>query len=313
MTMNDPRPHERRIPLLTTPGLSTVWIVWSLLSSADASAQSQASLAAVSSGAAQVDPLPAVQGDGSKPANAFRYVFGAAVSAVPEYPGSQRHVLKLRPLWAVQYGRFRISTSRAGAVLGFDSDAPSPGASAELIRSDQWKAAFSLRMDSGRNSRDSPNLAGMPDIKPTLRGRLGASYALGSRWSLASYLSQDLLGRRGGALWGIDFGYGDHLGETVRWSVSAGLGAATGQYLRTHFGVTQAQSGSTGLAAYAPVAGLRDVHVGIGITAAVTPRWIAFGSINAVRLVGGAAGSPLTRQSSSLGIGIGIAYRCCAW
>ena len=136
-----------------------------------------------------------------------RYVIGAAIHNNPEYAGSNRRSTSLAPVLAYEYGWLRLSASGASAVLGFGQDARGPGATAALIDRSDLKLGFGLRIDSGRKSSDSVDLAGFDDIKRTLRGRVYASYALGDRWSLAGNLSQDLLGRQGGALVATDLGH----------------------------------------------------------------------------------------------------------
>lgn len=241
------------------------------------------------------------------------YVLGAMVLSQPEYEGSNRRVMKLRPLWAYQWGRFRLSTSRASAALNFASDAQGPGASALLLSGDRFKFGAALRFDSGRNSGDSPQLQGLPDIKRTLRGRVFASWKLSNSWNVSGNVSQDLLGRRGGAVGSLDLGYHHRLTERTEWSAGGGFSFANGQNMRTYFGITPEQAASTTLPAYTPSAGLRNAYAGVGFITALTPRWILFGNAGTSRLIGDAAASPLTLNRSSYSAGLGLAYRCCRW
>ena len=239
-----------------------------------------------------------------------KYVIGASLSSAPEYPGASKRVLKLRPLWAYQYGRLRISTSRASSVLGFASDAAGPGASAELVSSKTWRVGAALRFDSGRSSSDSADLDGMPDIKKTLRGRFYASWRMAEEWTLNGSLSQDLLGRHGGALASLDLGHHMKLGERTELSSGAGVSFGNARYMDTYFGVPESAVRAD-RPAFSPGAGARDVHFGVGVMTALTPRWIAFANVGASRLLQDAAASPLTRQSTGSSAGIGLAYRCC--
>ncbi|MDR7272591.1 outer membrane scaffolding protein for murein synthesis (MipA/OmpV family) [Pelomonas saccharophila] len=244
---------------------------------------------------------------------ASNWLVGAMALSQPEYEGSDRRIVKLRPLWAYQWGRFRISTSRAGGVMNFASDPQGPGASALLLSSDQFRLGAALRFDSGRTSGDSEHLKGLPDVKRTLRGRFFASWKLAERWDLSGNISQDLLGRRGGAVGSVDLGYHQRVTERTEWSASVGASLASAQNMRTYFGVTPEQSVASGLPAFSPGAGARDVYGGLGFTTALTPRWILFGNAGVSRLVGDAAASPLTQQRSSFSAGVGLAYRCCRW
>lgn len=239
-----------------------------------------------------------------------RYVIGASVTSAPEYSGSGRRTTKLRPLWAYQYGRWRISTSRASSVLGFASDAVGPGASAELISSKSWRVGAALRFDSGRSSSDSEDLAGMPDVKRTLRGRFYAAYRFGEQWTLSGSVSQDLIGRRGGALASLDLGHQVRLGGQTELTGGMGISFGNARYMTTYFGVPRSAA-RPDRPAFAPSAGARDVHAGIGIMTALTPRWIAFANVGASRLLQDAAASPLTRHATGTSASVGLAYRCC--
>lgn len=241
------------------------------------------------------------------------WLLGAMALAQPEYEGSDRRIVKLRPLWAYQWGRFRISTSRAGAAMNFAGDPEGPGASALLLNSGPLRFGAALRFDNGRKNGDSEHLKGLPDVRRTLRGRLFAGWKLDEHWDLSGNVSQDLLGRRGGAVGSLDLGYHHRLGERSEWSAGVGTALGSRQNMQTYFGVTPEQSATSGLAAFEPGAGVRNVYGGVGFITALTPRWILFGNAGAARLVGDAAASPLTLQRASYSAGLGLAYRCCRW
>ena len=238
-----------------------------------------------------------------------RFVLGAALMSSAEYSGSDRSDHKLSPLWAFQYGRWRLSSSRASAVLGFAADAAGPGASAELAGTKNWHVGAAFRVDHGRKASDSPYLYGLPDVKRTLRGRIYASYTLNQQWSIGGNLSQDLLRRGGGALAGIDLGYRYWITPRIEWASGMGVTLADKRNMRTYFGISGEQAGQSGLRPFAAGAGFRDAHLGVGLTTALTPHWIAFGNFGVSHLLADAARSPLTRRVNNVGATLGIAYR----
>lgn len=240
-----------------------------------------------------------------------RWVVGMAASHAQDYAGAGQSQWKLRPLWAWQRGRYRISTSRGSAVLGFGGEAVGSGASAQLVESDRLKVGASLRFDTGRKASDSPALAGLPDVRRTLRGRVSASWVLAPHWSLSGGLSQDLLGREGGAIATLDLGTGGRLGVSSEWSAGVGVTLANSQSMRSYFGVSQAAALASGLPAYDARGGIKDLHAGLGFTTALTPRWVAFGGVGISRLQGDAARSPLTHALTGSSASVGLAYRCC--
>jgi MipA family protein len=151
----------------------------------------------------------------------------------------------------------------------------------------------------------------LPDVRATLRGRVFASYSLSSRWSASASVSQDLLGRDGGALAALDLGYRAPLTERTEWRVGAGMNFGDRRYMQTYFGVSPQASQQSGLPAFDAQAGLRDLHAGIGLMTALHTRWIAFGGVSISSLQSDAAASPLTRSNTTGSFSVGIAYRCC--
>ena len=240
-----------------------------------------------------------------------RYVVGASVRNHPEYSGSDRRTTSLVPVLAYEYGWLRLSASGASAILGFGQDARGPGATAALIDRSDLKLGVGLRIDSGRKASASVDLAGFDDIKRTLRGRVYASYTINPRWSIGGNVSQDLLGRRGGALASTDLGYSLPLGPRTVMTFGVGANWADAQRMRSYYGVSDAASLRSGLPVYRPDAGLLDLHAGTGITIAFAPRWIGFASVGGSRLQSEAAASPLTRNRSAVSASVGLAYRCC--
>jgi len=212
-------------------------------------------------------------------------------------------------VWAFQYGRIRFSTGGAAAVLGIAQDPRGPGASAELFSNDQLRMGVALRIDRGRNSASIEGLEGMPDVPATLRTRLYASYALTPRWTLASSVSQDVLGRGGGTVATADIGYRAPLTLAAEWYAGTGLTWTDSRYMNSYYGVPPDGAASTGLAAYATGAGPTNLRAGVGFTAALTSRWILFGGAGVTRLLGYAADSPLTKERLATAVSIGLAYR----
>lgn len=253
-----------------------------------------------------------LQGD-SPPSRRWNWVIGASLSDGPTYSGSGTRKLRIRPLWAVQYGKLRLSTSGARAVMGFggDSAAAGSGASLEVVDKGPWKVAASLRLDGGRSASDDPTLSGLPEVRRTLRGRLQVERRVGADWSAALGLSQDLLGRDGGATVSAGLGRGYRLGPDTEASFGVGASWGNRTFMATHYGVPAQATATSGYRAFSPGAGLIDVSLGTNVTTALTPHWIAFAGAGAGRLVGDAADSPLTRSATSWRLSVGLAYRCC--
>lgn len=238
-----------------------------------------------------------------------RYLLGVSVQEKPEYDGAARRETKLRPLWAMQLGRWRLSTSGGSALLGFGREAAGPGASTQLAERGRLRLGLALRVDSGRSSGDSSTTRGLPDVKRTLRARLFANYRITPDLSLGAALAQDLLGRGGGLNGGVDLGWRFYRSPTLEWTSNIGLSAADARNLRSYFGVPESAVASSGRPAYTPGAGLRDLHLGVGFTRSVSKHWFVFGSAGASRLLGPVADSPLVERRGGSSAAFGVAWR----
>ena len=245
-----------------------------------------------------------------EPANQpARYLLGVSAASRPEYDGASTRHTKLRPLWAFQWGRWRISTSGGSAILGFGRDLGGAGASTLLIDSSRLRLGVALPMDSGRDSGDASTTRGLPDVKRTLRARLYANYSLTSDWNLSANLSQDVLGRKGGLTAGVDLGWRFYRSPTLEWAAGVGVSAADATNLRSYFGVPASAAAATGKPAYEPGAGLRDLRGGVSFTRPLSKHWFVFGGAGGSRLMGPAADSPLTQQRTGSYANLGVAWR----
>jgi outer membrane scaffolding protein for murein synthesis (MipA/OmpV family) len=238
-----------------------------------------------------------------------RYLLGVAVVNQPEYDGSSRRETKLRPLWALRFGRLRISTSGAGGLLGFGHEEAAGGASTQFIDTDKLRVGVSLRVDSGRSSGDASTTRGLPDVKRTLRARFYTSYSFTKDFTVNANLSQDLLGHHGGMTLGGDLGWRFYRSPTLEWTSGIGISAGSAQNLRSYFGVPESAVVASGKPAYEPGAGLRDVHMGVGFIRPLSKHWIVYGNAGVSHLLGPVADSPLVEKLTGASAGIGIAWR----
>jgi len=263
-----------------------------------------------------LEPLPSrpdsAQRYGTPAPGQFNYALGLATSINPSYAGSDERRARLRPVLALQYGRFRLSSSRGSSVLRHGIDGRGSGASATLVERDRFNLSASLRIDNGRSASDAALLRGLPEVRTTLRGRLSMGYALTDRWSLSAGLSQDLLGRSGGAdlHTGVQYAFDLTPQTRLNFGVGAAMGNAT--FMRTQFGVpASAASQGSALSPFSPGGGLYSVDAGMGVMTALNRHWVAFGGVGFSQLRGDARRSPLTVRPNTYSATAGIAYRCC--
>lgn len=96
--------------------------------------------------------------------------------------------------------------------------------------------------------------------------------------------------------------------NTVSVSVGAGLTWADKAYMQTYFGVTPAQSSSSGYRTFTPKAGLRKFEVSVNAEYALAKDWKLQGTLALGQLTGDAADSPLVKRKTHSSLAAGVAY-----
>jgi MipA family protein len=112
-------------------------------------------------------------------------------------------------------------------------------------------------------------------------------------------------------------GYLIDLSATRRWdlpgdaqfSLSAGLNGAGDRFMQTWHGITPAQAAASGLAPFQAAEGLREAHVSAVWRKELGPHWAGFAGLSAHRLLGSAADSPLTTQTSGWAASAALVWR----
>ncbi|MBY0409293.1 MAG: MipA/OmpV family protein [Burkholderiaceae bacterium] len=240
---------------------------------------------------------------------AFHYALGAIVSNGPDGEGSAGRKTSLRPSWAIEYGHFRVSSSRGSAFLGHGFRTVESGASATLAENDRFNLRAGLRVDRGENVGDDVRLVGLPAVRSTLRARLSAGYAVTPRWSLGAGVSQDILGRSGGARLSTTVAYSWPITAQTNINFDAGAHFGSRTYLNSNFGVPSG-SAST-LPVFSPGAGLYSVDGGVEVMSALNRHWVILGAARVSQLQGDARRSPRTVEPVGYSLSVGLAYRCC--
>ena len=241
------------------------------------------------------------------PPTAWEGAIGLTTSYRPEYSGASSRVLKLTPALFLRYGRFTI-TNASGFVTRRADDVVR-GLGVDLANSERLRVNLALRFDAGRSERTSPALAGLGDIKPTVRTRLNLGWRPGGPWRLGASWSADALGRGGGHFGDVNAGWEQRLSADTVLSASVSLALAGDRYMQTYYGISEAQAARTQYAVYTPSAGLRDMATTVGMRMDLGRDWILLAGGGASRLIGPAARSPLTRNPNGWGINAGLAWR----
>lgn len=242
-----------------------------------------------------------------------RWVVGASLSNGPIYFGQDQCGSKLHGLFALQWGKLRISNSGAGGLIG---EGLAGGASADVYSSPDWRVRLGVRLDRGRRiAGDSQDrLSDLTRVRGTLRGRIAVTRSLGAQDSISFTTAPDLLGRDGGTL--MQLGYYRRLpwlDEALatlggEWSLSGSLAGGDERYMKSYFGILP---GAKRLALYAPEGGLRNLSLGLGWRRGFGEKqqWVLFGGANLDRLLDSAAKAPFVQRPTTWHASVGLAYR----
>lgn len=161
---------------------------------------------------------------------------------------------------------------------------------------------YGLRVtaDFGRDESRSDALRGMGDIDPKAEFGAFLNYSLSKEITLTSSLRYGSGNDSAGMLIDLGVGYSTKLSALWRLGFGASMTLANEDYMQSYFGVTAAQSASSGYAAYRPEFGLRDVRANASLSYQITPSVSVLTTLSVSSLQGDAKDSPLTRQATSV-------------
>ena len=254
-------------------------------------------------------PGPVDRGDGRKPVPepAWEGALGLIVRHGAAYPGSGRTVTRAHPGGFLRWGRFTV-TGAGGFTTRRNLDVER-GLGAELLRRDGLRVRLTLRYDGGRTQDASPELAGLGEIRSSVRSRLSVRWEPAPGWVLTGATGWDLFDRVGGYTLEANVAREWAYGHGRRFSLAAGVTGADSRHMQAWHGVTPEQSQRSGYPVFRASGGLREAFAAAGYRHEFGEQWSAFVEAHAHRLLGSAADSPLTRRPSTQGIGVGLARR----
>jgi outer membrane scaffolding protein for murein synthesis (MipA/OmpV family) len=225
----------------------------------------------------------------------------------PEYKGSADSNFAFRPGLLIRYGRVTVSSGAGFAARR--EDAERRGLGIDLTSNDTLDLSLGLRLDNGRDESSSPALAGMGDVKRTLRVRVGGSWRFAPRWQLSGNWTLDAFNRGGGNIADAKIQY--EWPVTPRFSLTPAASITIGgpRYMRTWYGVDEEQSAQSGYPVYEPGMGVRDVSFTLAARAEIGEHWVLIGGPGYTRLLGPAGRSPIVQRRSTWSANAGVGYR----
>jgi outer membrane scaffolding protein for murein synthesis (MipA/OmpV family) len=216
--------------------------------------------------------------------------------------------MRLKPAIYLRWGRVAITNASDFAVRRAD-DGGGSGLGVDVLNGGRFSMSGSLRYETGRKESSSDTLVGMGDIRPTVRGRIAATWRLGGPWRVVGSVGPDLIGHGAGTIADLGLAWDRRLTPTTAWTVGSSLLMADRTFMRLYYGVNDAQSARSGYPVYQSAAGARDVALYTNLRHDIDREWTVLGGASTHHLIGPAAESPLTRAHEGWGVNAGLAWR----
>lgn len=222
----------------------------------------------------------------------WKVTVGAGAVYLPEYEGSDKLEFKPLPIFSAQFGE-NVHVDVTGVTL-------------DLIQWEGFRLAAKGGYDLGRQEDDSDYLRGLGDIEAG--GIVGGivSYETGP-FEVYAALDKTIGGSDG--LTGTFGAKASHRYERFIFSADLSATWADDKYMETYFGITSAQSSSSGLPQYDAKAGIKRVDVKASVTYMLTDNWLVTGAAGAGFLMGDAKDSPIVKDDVQPFAMLGLGYR----
>jgi outer membrane protein len=219
---------------------------------------------------------------------------GAGLAEVPRYPGASTDRARLEPLVSIDHGdRLFIGPLGIGVAA---------------VRWNGFRAGPVLGLQGGRRQSDDPRLIGLGDISASVTAGLFAGYARGPLEVSAT--ARQAISHSTNGLSGLLQVNIRHAFAMARTFVAAGpdLEFGNGDFERTWFGISPAQSATSGLPVYAPRTGINRIGLHAGLTYRATQHILLRFFARLSDITGDAAQSPIVERRTQTEVGAGIAY-----
>jgi MipA family protein len=234
--------------------------------------------------------------------DAWHFNVGMGVIAQPKYPGSHETRAGIIPVFNAAKGRFQIGAlAGAGVPLGV---------SYTMIQEGPWRLGLGIGTGLGnsRTANDGTALSSLGEIKQTTLGSVSGSYSEGAVSASASII-RDIGGHQQGTRALVDVMFNTRLMD--KWVLSAGPGMTLmdSQYAQTYYGVTAAQSASSGYGTYNAAAGINALRIGASANYEISREWSLGVRLSVSKLQGNASNSPTVKNDAQSSYGLFANYR----
>ncbi|UPY38863.1 MipA/OmpV family protein [Sediminicoccus sp. KRV36] len=235
--------------------------------------------------------------------------FTLGVLSSPEYEGASDRAATPLVAARVAYGANYIETATLAGGIGLR-------ANILTLESLEFGPVFALRR--GRQNVENARVKLLNEVDDAFEAglflRIPFRAVLTPRDEAAIELQvlRDVSDTHGGTLLSFGASYRFRPTERLRLGLLAGATYASERYNNTYFGIDARGAAASGLPAYQPDAGIRDIGIGLTANYDLTANWGVSGLLSYRRLVSAAADSPIVRDEGNpnqLTFGLGLSYR----
>lgn len=246
--------------------------------------------------AAEVAPVPNER--------VFSAFLAAGAAFVPEYEGSDSYDIKPFAIANLTWRGVELQVRGTQARLDVLADSP-------------WDVGPIVRYRGKRDDDVSGPVKRLDEIDAAVEAGGFVGYRFGGdargqgEIGLEASFVHDVSNAHDGFLVTAGVSY-----AALRWgpayvNVDAQTTYGSKSFNRTYFGVSQSESSASGLRAYRPDAGFKDLSAGVTAGYQFTESWGVLARAGVTRYVGDAADSPIVRDGSKTSglLGLAVSYR----
>lgn len=222
---------------------------------------------------------------------------GVGPSIAPHYEGDDEYKTSVIPAVSLRYQDLVEVNNNEVRIIAFNRLFAS-GGNLNTGTGGNLRIGPTVSIDFGRDEDDSPDLAGLGNVGTSMELGAFVSYTQG-RMRLRARARHDVIDGHGGGTLRLDAAYTVFQAAPVTMGVNVTSTWATGDYMRSYFGVSPAQAAASGLPVYDPGSGFKDVGAEINANYIFASQWAVVANVGYKRLIGGASSSPLVQQRGS--------------
>ena len=213
----------------------------------------------------------------------------------PKYDGSDNYESEVFPAVSMEYKNGLIFV---GIMDGIGSN---------FLQGENYKVGASIGYNFGREeSADKENLRGMGDIDSGVAATLKGEYSLGPV-DISGEVSTGT--EDNGTTAKIELGTMLPVTEQLMVMISVGSTWADATHMESYFGVSSAQSASSGYRCFEAESGLKSAGISVGTVYNISENWDVMLVVNGDQLLGDAADSPIVKEDFAVSVFSTLNYK----